>query len=116
MSVGVQKHNEKYRENAPDPGPFLASVPPTHHATTGTTCFFLKAAPRRLPAEDYPENIRLRKLIRAKSTYTWNMESRTSNFQPAPGTRTSNLVPSAPAAPPAAAATLRIGVPFLLAW
>jgi hypothetical protein len=37
-----------------------------------------------------------------------------SNFQPAPGT--SNLVPSVPAAAaPAAAAALRIGVPFLLA-
>jgi hypothetical protein len=36
-----------------------------------------------------------------------------SNFQPAPGT--SNLMPSAPAASPAAAAAPRIGVPFLLA-
>jgi hypothetical protein len=35
---GVQKHEKKYRGKKSDPGPFLASDPPTHH---GGHRFFL---------------------------------------------------------------------------
>jgi hypothetical protein len=42
VSRGVQKHDKKYRKNKSDPGPFLASDPPTHHGVPG---FFFLAAP-----------------------------------------------------------------------
>jgi hypothetical protein len=40
---GVQKHYTRISKNESNPGPFLASDPPTHPPTTGVTDFFFAA-------------------------------------------------------------------------